>query len=112
MGRPGDTHRTSCRKRACATRLRRPLEFRAAVLGLAGFVEISQEQSAPAAALFQQAIALQDTESDLWYWLSWAQLDQGETDAAARSVARIFRRWPEAIDTIDDGVGLAGKLLV
>jgi tetratricopeptide (TPR) repeat protein len=79
-----------------------PLDFRAAALRLAGFVEASQEQSAPAAALFQQAIALQDTESDVWYWLSWAQLDLGEMDAAARSVARIFRRWPEAIDTIDD----------
>lgn len=79
-----------------------PVPFRAAVTGVAGFVEMSDGQAEDARRLFRQAIELQDRSADLWYWLSWVEADLGLQDDAARSLARIFRAFPDEIDALQD----------
>lgn len=52
-----------------------PQDFRFRVLGVAGFVEMSDSQPEVALALFRQALELQDDDPDLWYWRSAVELD-------------------------------------
>ena len=79
-----------------------PRDFRFNVLMLAGYAEMSENQDEAAGELFRQASTLQDTDPDLWYWLSWVEARRGEHDEAARSLARLFKRWPDAAEKILD----------
>ncbi len=86
-----------------------PVAFQRAVVGRAGFVEMNANDDAAAEALFRQAIALEDSDPDVWYWLSWVQSGQQNYDDAARSLAQLFRRWPELADNIEDNhIGYLG----
>lgn len=79
-----------------------PPDFRVAVLGVAGYIEMSDGQSEAARTLFRQAVAIRDTDPDLWYWLSWVEADLARHDDAARSLATLFQRAPDRIDNIPD----------
>lgn len=79
-----------------------PQDFRHAVLVLAGYVEMREDQGESARSLLSAAAQLQDTDPDVWYWLSWVEADLGQHDDAARSLARLFRKWPDLGDNLQD----------
>lgn len=79
-----------------------PREFRFAVLGVAGYVEMDDGQPEAARLLFRQALELQDTDPDLWHWLSWVESQLDRHDDAALSLARLFQQAPDRMDNIQD----------
>ena len=79
-----------------------PANFRYAAVVLAGFVEMQDDQEEAARQLFLQAQQMQQTDPDVWYWLSWVEADLGRHDDAARSLARLFAQAPERMDNIVD----------
>ncbi|MCX7033118.1 MAG: hypothetical protein NT046_03990 [Arenimonas sp.] len=79
-----------------------PQDFRFSVIGVAGYIEMRDGEPEAARTLFRQALQIQDTDPDLWYWLSWVEAALARHDDAALSLAALFRRAPEQIDNLPD----------
>lgn len=81
-----------------------PLELRRMVYSRAAAVALERGDKPKSRDLYLQAITANSADRDDWVSLAWVEYVLGENDAAAAHLAEYARRWPEALDELDDAV--------
>lgn len=81
-----------------------PLELRRMVYSRAAAVALERGDKPKSRDLYLQAITANSADRDDWVSLAWVEYVLGENDAAAAHLAEYARRWPEALDELDDVV--------
>jgi tetratricopeptide (TPR) repeat protein len=79
-----------------------PLEARRTIYSSAAGVALDRQDNARSRDLYLQAITANSTDKDDWANLAWVEFVLGENDAAAAHLAEYARRWPDALDELDD----------
>lgn len=79
-----------------------PLEARRTIYSNAARVALDRRDNARSRDLYLQAITANSADKDDWANLAWVEFVLGENDAAAAHLSEYARRWPDALDELDD----------
>jgi tetratricopeptide (TPR) repeat protein len=79
-----------------------PLELRRMIYSRAAAVARERGDKPKSRDLYLQAITANSNDKDDWASLAWLEFILGENDAAAAHLAEYARRWPTALDELDD----------
>jgi tetratricopeptide (TPR) repeat protein len=83
---------------------RLPLEAQRMIYSSAAGIALTRRDDARSRDLYLQAITAASADKNDWANLAWVESVLGENDAAAAHLAEYARRWPAALDELDDAM--------